>query len=104
MNTPVSIESCGPVCVNTRWLTVCPTVYFSQISHDVLRGIVGFWAAATYVSSVSVLGRSFHAGSRWRVVGFCLYGAMAPVGAYIGAMAWGLILQETDHRWPYWSM
>jgi hypothetical protein len=76
----------------------------SQVSHDVVRALAGVGAAATYVNSVAVLGRSFPVGHKLRVISFCLFGAMAPVGAYIGALSWALILEKAGWQWPFWSM
>lgn len=75
----------------------------SQIAHDVMRALAGVGAAATYVNSVTVLGRSFPVGHKLRVISFCLFGAMAPVGAYIGALSWALILEKAGWQWPFWS-
>lgn len=58
-------------------------------------------AAAHLPSGLMMLGRLYHPGPRKNVV-FCIYGAMAPLGFFVGILVAGLVSQYAHWSWYFW--
>lgn len=65
------------------------------------RAMQGFGSAAHLSAGLGMLGAIYRPGPRKNLV-FSLYGAMAPLGSFLGLATGGLVSQYTHWRWYFW--
>lgn len=65
------------------------------------RAMQGLGASAYLPSGLMMLGRLYRPGPRKNVV-FCIYGAMAPLGFFLGISVAGLVSQYAHWSWYFW--
>jgi MFS family permease len=65
------------------------------------RAMQGFGSAAHLSAGLGMLGAIYRPGPRKNLV-FSLYGAMAPLGSFVGIATGGLVSEYTHWRWYFW--
>lgn len=73
----------------------------NEIMLDVCRAMQGFGPAAFLPASMSLMGSIYRPGPRKNLV-FSIYGAMAPLGFFIGIFFAGVSAQYASWRWYFW--
>ncbi|PHH70251.1 hypothetical protein CDD82_7242 [Ophiocordyceps australis] len=65
------------------------------------RAMQGFGASAFLPAGISILGRTYRPGPRKNLV-FALYGAVAPIGFFVGIIVGGMSQDLLSWRWYFW--
>lgn len=65
------------------------------------RAMQGFGSAAHLSAGLGMLGAIYRPGPRKNLV-FSLYGAMAPLGSFLGLATGGLVSEYAHWRWYFW--
>lgn len=94
---PVYLAGCAWTCV---WSLVAGFAQ-NELMLDFCRALQGLGPAAYLPASLTLLGSMYRPGPRKNLV-FSIYGAMAPLGFYIGIFFAGVSGQYAGWRWYFW--
>ena len=73
----------------------------NELMMDFSRALQGFGPAAFLSAGIGLLGSAYPPGPRKNMV-FSIFGAMAPLGFFVGIFFSGLAGQLLDWRWYFW--
>lgn len=94
---PVYIAGCAWYCV---WSLIAGFAK-SELMLDFCRALQGLGPAAYLPASLTLLGSMYRPGPRKNVV-FSVYGAMAPLGFFVGIFFAGVSGQYSGWHWYFW--
>ncbi|KAK6395371.1 hypothetical protein LTR65_000841 [Meristemomyces frigidus] len=94
---PVYIAGCAWYCV---WSLIAGFAR-NELMLDFCRALQGLGPAAYLPASLTLLGSMYRPGPRKNLV-FSIYGAMAPLGFFVGIFFAGVAGQYAGWRWYFW--
>lgn len=94
---PVYIAGCAWSCI---WSLIAGFAQ-NELMMDFCRALQGLGPAAYLPASLTLLGSMYRPGPR-KNLAFSIYGAMAPLGFFIGIFFAGVATQYAVWRWYFW--